>query len=215
METDYSKVPPSSEDIYEEEVVEEERVKLKTIAKGKVKKRGVIERLVISMIGPDGVRDIGKKLNEDIIMPAVKNIIVDSFTSGIQMAIFGRDDVQGYRNDSRSYNGPSGQYWGRPSTHKTVTNYQSPNTTRVQPRVKGNQIQDYILDNRNDAISILNTLKEQIHRYDAVSISEYNDLIGQDSSYTENQYGWRDLTGARIVPSRGGFVIKFPPFYEI
>ena len=210
--TEYNKIPskPIEAEVEVEEVVE--RVKLTQIAKSKVKKRGVIERLVINFIGPDGIRDISKKLADEIVVPAVKNIIVDAFTSGIQMAILGKDEVHGYRNDRTSYNGPSNQYWKSSAKPHAPTN----NYTKAQNRnPQGNYVRDYVLEERAHAVSVLQTLREQISKYGATSISDYNDLTGQDSTYTENQYGWRDLSGARIIPSRGGYVIKLPAFYEI
>ena len=54
-------------------------------------KRGLFSRLIHGAFGPDGFRKIGAYIGQDIILPAIKNIVADSITSGINMALFGEN----------------------------------------------------------------------------------------------------------------------------
>lgn len=65
---------------------------------------------------------------------------------------------------------------------------------------------------RRRRIEVLHSLREQANKYGAVSISEYNDLIGVESVYTDCAYGWTTelLKDARIVATLRGWVLDLP-----
>ena len=89
---DYNKVESKSvAPVKEAEVAVEKVAKVQqVVSKGvRKQKKGLLERLVVGMIGPDGLPAIGRYLGKEVILPAVKNIIVDSLTSGINMAVYG------------------------------------------------------------------------------------------------------------------------------
>lgn len=218
MPTDYTDIEAKQaapvKEGYEE--VQTEKPKMApVIKKGKAKrqKKGLLERLVVGMLGPDGIPAISSYLTSEIVVPAIKNIIVDSITSGVNMAMFGGEHNRG---NHPNYGGPSNQYWNSPkAAHQSgarPTNYANAyNKPAAVANVRhAQQIDDYIIENRNDAILILDNLNEGIQLYNRVSIADYYDMIGVDSSYTDHNYGWNDLSRATIVPSRGGYLIKLP-----
>jgi hypothetical protein len=202
----------------EENTVPKERKELRkvvTVQPTKVKK-GLISRLVTGVVGPDGLPGIGTYVNEEIIKPAFKNIIVDAVTSGINMIMYGERGGP-----------PRGRYGSHPGTHRNshrpTTNYSAnyrsssvePATPaeRLTPRSARSNIDDYVIADRYDAAHVLTTLTENADMYDSVSVADYYDLIGVPSQYTDNNHGWTldSITRASIVPVRGGYIIKFPP----
>lgn len=80
-------------------------------------------------------------------------------------------------------------------------------------------VKEYILPTRYNAQEILNALVEGAIKYESVSASDYYDLIGIQSMYVDNQYGWTadTIKNASIVPYRtytnrdSGYMIQFPP----
>lgn len=174
-------------------------------------KKSLMGRLVSGIVGPDGIPSIGTYVNEEIIKPAIKNIIVDAVTSGINMIMYGEKGgpVRG-RHGSVS----------RPGGHRPITNYNTISrndhapSERLVARPIGRQgVDDYKIVDRQDASEILVALTEAADMYDSVSVADYYDMIGVESKFTDNNYGWTidSITRATIVPVRGGYIIKFPP----
>lgn len=197
----------------EEEHIQKEKLTKLVQGDAKIRKKGLINRLVTSVVGPEGLPGIGTYVNEEIVLPAIKNIIVDAVTSGINMVMYGDSKPAGRSN---SYSGRGRQAPYRPNTNYTsrYTNHQpEPVETRAPVRRGGHGVEEYLIEDRFDAAHVLSTLTENADRYDSVSVADYYDLIGVSSQYTDNTYGWTiDVIGqTNIVPVRGGYILKFPP----
>lgn len=223
MTQDYNKVkanvkPAVEADAETGEIIEKPKMKAVVKQKPKKYKKGLMERLVVGLLGPDGVKAIGHRLNQEIVLPAVKNIIVDSITSGIHMAIYGRSEqpmspppVQ--RNYNR-YGGNTGYSQG-----PTRTNYQGAYTPQqpVSPQTvsrmgaRGNHVVEYVLGSRQEAVDILDALRDNILEYGTASVADYYDLLGEATEYTDNQWGWTDLRFTKIQATRGGYIVQLPP----
>lgn len=175
-------------------------------------KRNLFTRLVNGVLGPDGLPSIGAYVNDEIIKPAIKNIIYDAITSGLSRTLYGNSVP------------PRGGHHHIPhrQTHRPVTQYdkQYRNNEPAQERrvVRASHtVDDYVIPDRFTAVNVLSTLTEAADRYDVVSVADYYDLIGIDAKYTDHNYGWRidTITSATIVATHGGFIIKFPRVEEI
>lgn len=215
--TEYNKVKPNvkvtkevTEEIEVKEVANREPVKKIVKSQPKKYKKGLVERLVVGLVGPDGIRAIGRQLNQEIVVPAIKNIVVDSITSGIQMAIFGED-----RGGRQSSTRRSGGYSGGSQYRQQVNyarSYQTASERSSEPRrSRGRGVpDDYIIATRDEAIDVLAQLRDSIDRYGQVALADYLDMIGADTTYTDETQGWVDLSRARVQAVRGGFMIVFP-----
>lgn len=211
--TDYNDVKPSPKKVEKagEEVVVE-RVRKEAVVSGSVKKhkKGLVERLVVGILGPDGIPSIGSYVGKEIVKPAIKNIIADSITSGINMAMFG--------GDTPARRPPSGGYNNRSYSPKTNYNQSyAPKSNYVEGSVKtsrrsGGRVEEYIIDNRRDAQDVLNGLHESILEYGMVTVADYYDLVGVEPIFTDNSFGWTDLRATTITPVRGGrgYIINLP-----
>lgn len=73
-------------------------------------------------------------------------------------------------------------------------------------------VDEYILDSKETAESVLKTLNEVAEKYDNVSVGDYYDTLGMPSSFITNGYGWsvKAISKAKIKKVRGGYVIRFP-----
>lgn len=225
MTTEYSQVKQEQKEPTKEIETSEEKPKMEKVIDGKVTKhkKGLMERLVIGMLGPDGLPSITNHVSKEIIMPAIKNIIVDSVTSGVNMFMFG-DRGNDSTPRSGGYVGPSSGY--RPKTnyggtYQQKTNYGRPttHTAPVTKRPRGNHIPDYSLETRNDALVVLDSMIDSARTYGQISVSDYYDLIGVETEFTDNDWGWlaEDLELAVIKPSRGarGFIVSLPPVTKL
>src|SRR5690625_2417555 len=225
---DYSKIEAKDNmKVGEEESGEKlptEREKITPVLEKKPEKRkkGLMERLIVGFLGPDGLPGIGAYLNEEIILPSIKNIIVEAVTSGINMAVFG--------DHSRPSSRPTVQ---NRTVYRPETDYASRNTrtsrytsARPEPSKRGPEmirsvkygVDEYPIENRMDANNVLTMLHEYADRYDYVSVADYYDLLGVKSVYTDHNFGWsfEEILKAVVTPLRGGgYIINLPPVTEI
>lgn len=199
-----------------------ERPKLQSVVGSAPKKvqKSLFSRLVAGVVGPEGVSGIGGYVSEEIIKPAIKHIIVDAITSGINMIVYGdrgNPNRGGQRNYGNVYR-PSTNYSSqRPQTYND-RNYPRDSRDGIDPRsnivAKSARygVEEYIIEDRHDAAHVLTTLTECASKYGTVSVADYYDLIKASSKFTDNSYGWNydSIQTARIVPVRGGYVIHFP-----
>lgn len=199
-------------DSSEEEVIDKkERKPLEQIIDKKPTKvkRSLFGRLAKGVLGEEGLPSIGAYVAEEIIVPAIKNIVYDSITSGLGRALF-KDGKHG----GHSYGRRGGSY--KPNTNYS-SQYRSGRPEPAEPRVvrsTRNAVEDYKIEDRNDATYILTSLVEHADKYDSVSVADYYDLIGVEAhQFTDNNHGWTydTITRATILPVRGGYIIKFPP----
>lgn len=184
-------------------------------------KRSLLSRLITGLVGPEGASGIGGYVSQEIIKPAVKNIIVDAVTSGINMVMYGDRGVPNRSGryggvDNRPRTNYSSAYSPRPTNERSYgrePTTSEPRTALVASNNARYGVDEYIIEDRYDAAHVLTTLTECADRYGLVSVADYYDLIKAASNFTDNSYGWRhdSISGARILPVRGGYVIKFPP----
>lgn len=219
-ETKYNKIKPSKSDISEdgnEEGLEEPREKKEAIVSATKRKKGLMERLVGGLAGPDGVKSIGAYVGQDIIVPAFKNIIADSVTSAINMMMFGDGGAR-----SGGYRPHSG--YSTPKTPRTnYTNRYQPTQHQPGPKIakpsqgRMNAVEDYTIEDRRQAMDVLNKLQYDADIYGTVSVADYYDLIGAETTWTHNTYGWylEHLVNVKVRPVRGGYILSLPPVVHL
>lgn len=61
-----------------------------------------------------------------------------------------------------------------------------------------------------EAEETLTVLKDYVHHYERVSVSEYCELVGADGTYADIYFGWNDLDDAKVKISGVGYVLDLP-----
>ena len=168
------------------------------------KKKSLGRRMADAFIGQDVV-DVKEFLISDVLIPATKNIVVDildGFRDSIELALFGTSRGRinrqryGQSNSVMSYS----QYWnGRNSNQPTTVNY-----------VGRNAPKDLIFTNNAEASEVLNNLCDMIETYGAVSVSELNEMLGLPKTFTDQDWGWTNLSTASVRAVRGGYLLDLP-----
>ena len=144
------------------------------------------------------VEDVKEYIIEDVLIPTIKRAFYDIICNGMGMMLGERNPNKGNQSSRVSYR----SYYDRPDERKSRNNS---NQSRLNYGYK-----DLIFDNRGDAEVVLEQMFELLDRYDAVSIADLFDLVGESSNYTDNKYGWTNLEDARVQPVRGGYIIQLP-----
>lgn len=199
--------PPNSHKYKEEqkrlaEQKNEKRVTEKVVTGTvKRKKKGLFDKFMGNIISEDAP-SVKSYIFGDVLIPAIKKAISDIVTDGIDIILYGESkrgrgrstaDRVSYRNyyDGGSYNGP--QMNERRSLMAGQYSYD-----------------DIILPTRGEAEDVLARMDELMDTYGLVRVADLYDLVGITGNYTDNKYGWTNITRAEIIRTRDGFMIKMP-----
>lgn len=166
--------------------------------KAAVKKRGFFDRLVEAVL-PDGLAPIGQKIITDVVVPGIRDGIIDTVNT-----IFSGAPNRGTT------------YYSSPSGHINYSSITSPTkastVTSVQSNVskKTYEFENIVFDNRGDAEVVLDEMNRHMYAYDMVRVSDFYEFAGVSCDYTSQKYGWLDISNACVVRTPGGWRIQLP-----
>lgn len=172
--------------------IPEKRVEKVVSGSVKSKKKNGLQKIT-NVFVPD---DVKSYIFEDIVVPAVKDIILDAVRAFL-----------GVSGNSRV---------GRSSTSSKISyrKYYDDRDRRDSGNVSrtrtGYDYDDIILESRGEAEDVLERMDELIATYQVVSVADFYDLVGVSGNYTDNKYGWTDIRNASVIRVRDGYMIKLP-----
>lgn len=136
----------------------------------------------------------------DVLFPAIKRGIADTFQNLIEMMLFGSPRPRGskggservsyssyYKSDSRGNRGDD-----------NVDHY------------SGYDYRDIILSSRGEAEEVLDVLTGAIEEYGQATVSDLYDAVGITGTFADNKYGWTNLSSARVRMTRKGYLVELP-----
>ena len=142
----------------------------------------------------------------DVMIPAVKNMVVDAVDVGIKRMVYGENARNVPTRDSHrsktTYNSPVNR--GGPSTMlpKQPPHYSSPRSSLVA--------NDIILNSRDEAVLVLSTMQDIIENYRFATVSDFHTILGLPSTYVDNNWGWSGLQYVDIRQVREGWLLDMP-----
>jgi hypothetical protein len=162
------------------------------------KKKSDINKFADNFLSED-VSNVKNYIIMDVLIPAAKKAVSDIITNGIAMLLYG-----GRGNNRSSTQGSKVSY----------VNYYNRENGRgsVVPEraARGYSYDDIILPTRGDAEEVLSQMCELTSLYGSVSVADLYDLVGVTGNYTDNKYGWTDVSHVRPVLVRDGYLLKLP-----
>lgn len=187
---------PNSNKYKEEQKQAAERQKYEKVVKrpARLKKKNSLAETFIS----EDISNVKKYVFGDILIPTIKNTIVDIITDSISMLILG--ESRGHRRRSNADSVSYTKYYDRGRSTRT----DSINTRN------GYSYTEVEVDTRDEADEVLARMDEIIDQYGMVSVLDMYDLVGITGNYTDNKYGWTNIRNAEIIRGRNGYVIKMP-----
>ena len=212
--TEYNSVKATKvAQVYKEEEVTQEVIpsapKVQPVTTAKVKKRGLIERLVKGMFGPERVKSITEYVGREVIAPAFRDIVRNSLHTTVDMMLY-RD---GHTPRSSSWSNGS----SRKPNYNTNTNRTNYNSAYQNAQRKSTinapveyDFDIYYISDMNAAYEILKLMREELARDGQVPLSYYYYLISKPTTYVDQTVGWVDLSSARVVTTRAGSYIDLP-----
>lgn len=170
------------------------------------------KRLAETFIGGDA-RTVGGYVVLEVLVPAARDMIADAFTQGIERMIYGEVRSTGRRSGMR----PSGQN-GYVSYNRIAQSNNRGRSgldefSRREPsrRSRANhEFDDIIIATRVEATEVIRRLYDILESYDQATVSDLYELVGITPNYTDEKWGWTELTGADIIKVRDGYLLDLP-----
>lgn len=181
---------------YREEAKKVEKVVSRS---AKVKKKSELNKFRDVFIAEDA-STVKSYVFMDVLVPAVKKLISDIITDGIDILLYG--GTSNHKKKSGSSKVSYRDYYARKDDRHS------------EPRTRSRfDYDDIVFDTRGDAEAVLDQMQDVIDKYEFVSVAdmyEMSDLPASAAPYTANDYGWTNLRTAEIIRVRDGYVIKMP-----
>ena len=160
------------------------------------------------------IQDVTSYIINDVAVPAAKDTIVNMITNGANMLFKGEANPGGYSSRSNGAVGNSRVDYGRPYAQSRSVRSDDGRSISSFNRGYGGTSQmryiDVVVETRDVAEDILNAIAQDTITYGMVPVRELYEMTGMPWTSADNDYGWSDVSSARIVPTRGGWKIMMP-----
>lgn len=166
-------------------------------------KKPLGQRFKDAFIAEDAA-DIKSWLVQDILIPGVKNTVIDM----LSMLFFSKTGGGNRRSSSYSFYRPTYGYGG--ASYASYYNGQSRqqyngsnnNQGYVSHNAKVNY-RDIVLERRDDAERVVNEMRGRIAEFGSVSVAAMLDMMEITSDFNDNNWGWThpNSVGIRRVPN--------------
>ena len=173
---------------------------------GKVKlNKDTESKKFLKLFFSGNLADAAKYAFINVIVPTAKDAICKTGTSALQYWVNGDKPTQNQGS------GPNRVSW-----YWAGANNQKQSVTPVQ-RVTNNiyEVGSLYFDDRGDAETVLLKLKETLQTYTVARVADLYELSNMKVTYTDYEYGWRNLDSAYVGRVSGGvgdgkYVISLP-----
>jgi len=172
------------------------------VIKGKIitRKKSLGKRIAETFLG-ENLSNVVSYVLHDVLVPAAKTTFSDMVSGGVERLLFGGSvNPRGRRDRGR----PFVDYTGASSLRRD-------NPTRNPRNRSTHNMNDIILESRADAVDVFNLLIDNIEEFGVVGVDYFYSLVGVEASFTDQKYGWENLSRASVQPARGGgYIIDLP-----
>lgn len=186
-----------------QETSTDDEPKAKRIVKHAVTKRqkGFLDSIAETFFGNDA-NSVMTYVVQDVLVPAAKNTLSEMVSTGIEMLLFGEAHSSSKKDKNRSYVSYGGFFKDRDHQRN---GFSSNNRNRARHR-----FDDLVLGSRMEAQDVVDALVDLIENYEAATVADFYDLIGMESDFSDQKYGWTNLSRVDIRRTRDGYVIILP-----
>lgn len=196
-----------------EKKVKPEKEKIEKVVSGEVvqKPKSLGRKFKDVFFGGDA-KHAATFVASDVLLPALRNLIVDMVTKGAERLIYGESTS---RRRPMPYDSKyqSGVQYNRPL-------YPDPRQRAMTvgpPRGRQNrhEINDVVIGTKEEAELVVERLVDILDKYEIVALADLYDLLGLQTSHIDNKWGWTYLGNVQVRQIRQGYLLELPPLEEI
>ena len=199
---------PSVEDYPSAATNKESRPDTKPVIRGHVKKKTSIFKSVKDEFISEDAPSVGSYLLYDILLPALKDLVLEIGHGAIDTALGGDGRYRhSRRNSGGSYISYNRYYDDRDRRRRDR------DEERYESRRRSRDFDDFVFEYREDAEDVLDRMCDYLEKFGDVPVSYFYDLCGETvpGDFTKDDWGWTNLAGARVRGAgRKGYIIDLP-----
>ena len=152
------------------------------------------------------IRNMGNALFSEIVLPALKSMLLQFGNEGLHMMIEGKPS-----RTAQSNLGQPTPYYQNYQVRKVQSLRQGP-PQRVQ--YVNDVYEDLFFVHKQEAEWVLGKMMERAATYGRATMGDLYDLCGLSHDRTAETWGWTELAGTRVIYTTEGYLINFPnPIY--
>lgn len=174
-----------------------EKKEVKAVARGE-RKPSTKKKLVKAFLADD-VTDIKDFFIYEVLIPSAKKLIDET----VHTILFGERKEKSPYRDYTSYS----DYWSR------GRDYRRPEPVRKKESQRFDN--EFWFRTERDAKEVLRSMNTIIESAGVCSVADLCRLSHISSDWTDNDYGWYDVRGVRIMRYRGGYILDLPTAHLI
>lgn len=184
--------------------------KVEAVVTGKVKKRKEsVGRRFVRQFGGDDAQSVGNFIVVDVIIPAIKDMVYDAFSQGLERTLFGSSSGGG-RRPSRG-GGSSGNARTRYDKKYPGRDFEGNEKRHLSRRERSNhQFDSIVIESRGEAEEALEKLRGLVEQYDVATVNDLYDLVDITGDYTDEKWGWTNLRDSGVRRVRDGYLLDLP-----
>lgn len=194
----------------------EKKIERITSAEVIIQKKGPGRKLKEMLIAAD-MKSVGSYLWWDLLIPMMKNAIVDTVEQGIKRTVYGDRRAAMFARDIRNpmqsrttytpYNQPvlSRPYPGDPRMTMAPALESGPRASSSNISNRG-----YVISSKDEAEEVLEMMLNIINSYQVVTVADLTEMLGLPMDPINNRWGWNDIRTAQIRQIREGWLLELP-----
>lgn len=194
---------------------EPKKFEKKIEGKAIIREKGFLTTLKETFLSSD-VQNVREYIFKDVVIPAIKDTVVSIVQNGIEMLFYGDTKANSITRHSSN-----ATYVSYSSMYKNDPRERKPVVQREQVRRAPSNRREFIYPTRGQAEDALHLLQECLEDYQVASVADLIRISNDDldilisDQYTDNDWGWYDLSGSyakRLF--RGQWMLVLPePVY--
>lgn len=177
--------------------VPEHKVEQAVTTGAQLKKKSGFSKFKDTLLSDDS-SSVKSYILNDVLIPSFKKAVSDIVTNGIDIILYGET-----RHANKSNN----------TSKISYTKYYNDRDTEIRRRSISSvhDCDDVLVSSRAEASKVLDALQNIIDQYGIASVADFYDIVGiTDHNFTDNNYGWSNISAARVTPTRDGWLICMP-----
>lgn len=186
--------PPNSRKTRDEEKKVQKVIKGSVVTQKKSLGRKITETFFKEDIG-----SVSSYILHDVVIPAAKNTLSET----VDMLLFG--ETRG----SRTLRDKGKSYVSYSSKYKEQRREPERKDAAYRNRARHN-FDDIVLETRGEAEEVLSHLVDLTEDFGGARVADLYDLVGLESQFTDDKYGWMTLNTATVSRVRNGYLINLP-----
>lgn len=193
-----------------EPIKREEKVVLRVVEGDVVRRKKSLTTRFREMFLGDDTKGVFEYVLGDVLVPALKDMITDSVSQGMERLIFGNARPNNRRGGSRP--GAFGNNSGPVNYNRYAgSNRESSQSGTMSRRARASHdFDDIILATRGEAEQVIDQLTSILEKYEIVSVRDLYETVGVEFHHTDEKWGWTNLREARVTRVSNGYLLDLP-----